>query len=106
MTHYVPEHLVRPEWVAGGLEVALTCTRTGCGWRGRVGYPSASPLDLTPETQRDIYRSVLQAASVHGWPDLDHLPADGILARRGDCDCPPDPTASPSFWARIRGAIG
>lgn len=105
MTYDVPEHLVMPEWVGSGAMVRLTCTRSGCAWTGEVGYRTLSGLDLTPELQRAVYRAALQAAAVHGWPDLDHVPADGILARRAGCDCAPDPTASPSFWEKIRGAV-
>lgn len=101
MTHTTPEHLVRPDWQ--GAQVVLTCLTDGCGWAGRVGYPHLTGLDMDSETQRTIYRAAVQAAAVHGWPDLDHLPADGIIAR--SCDCQPDPTATAGFWARLKGAV-
>ena len=103
--HTTPEHLVRPEWVGSGALMRLTCTLDGCTWHGEVGYRGLTGLDLTPELQREIYRAAVQAAAVHGWPDLDHLPGDGILARHTGCGCAPDPTASRGFWDRIKEAI-
>lgn len=101
MTGYeTPEHLVRMQWHPTRL--ISICILDGCDWESAIGYPDRrAPLD--EQTRRQLYRQAAQAAAMHGWPEMDWQPGDSIIART--CDCPPDPTATPSFWARIRGAV-
>lgn len=97
--HTTPEHLVRLSWQMH--RIILDCTV--CPWSASVGYPDLTSIDVTAEVRREVYRQAAQVAAMHGWPEMDWQPADSVIART--CDCAPDPTATPSFWERIRGAI-